>query len=138
MQSTAFISIKGIEQIDSNENVIEFKTNGTFEKKNDIFFINYDETDEEGHTTKTVIRATSDSIALKRDGIISQTMLFRKNERHLCQYNTLFGQMILGVNTTDLICKLTESGGNLSIKYGLEHNGSLLSNHILTVKVTKR
>jgi uncharacterized beta-barrel protein YwiB (DUF1934 family) len=138
MDNNAFISIKGTQKTDGDVNVVEYKTEGNLELKNGSCFLSYVEPSEEGGEIKTVIRLFGDSVAIKRNGVMNETMLLRKGERHLCQYNTLFGEMLLGVNTHSLKYKMNEEGGHLSVRYDLEFNSSLLSENTLSISVKPR
>ena len=138
MKSKAYIAIKGTQKSEGGKNVIDFRTDGEFEIKNGAYFIYYDETDESNKKTETVIRATADSLSLKRVGGVSETMMLRKNERHMMQLGTEAGDLIFGVNTKDLSCRLGEKGGKITVKYDLEYNSSLMSEHGLSITVTKR
>ena len=138
MKESAYITIKGVQKADGVRNVTEFKTDGLFERKKDAYFIYFDEIDERDVKTKTVIRVTDDSMSLRRVGSVSETMMLRKNERHIMQYGTEVGELMFGVNTKDLKCRLDEKGGRITVKYDLEYNSSLMSEHGLSITVTKR
>ncbi|MBQ2945456.1 MAG: DUF1934 domain-containing protein [Clostridia bacterium] len=138
MKNNAFISIKGTQTTDGDKNVVEYKTDGEFEIKNNVYFLSYLEPDDQGGDIKTVIRVADDSVAIRREGITGQTMMLRKGERHHCQYVTAFGEMLLGVNTHSLKYKMSQDGGHISVKYDLEFNSSLLSENSLSISVKCR
>ena len=56
----------------------------------------------------------------------------------MMQLGTESGDLIFGVNTKDLSCRLNEKGGKITVKYDLEYNSSLMSEHGLSITVTKR
>ena len=138
MENNVFISIKGTQTADGDKNIVEYKTEGSLEIKGGAYLLSYIEPDEDGRDIETVIRLADDSVAIKRSGAMGQTMLLRKGERHICQYTTLFGEMLLGVNTHSLKYKMSEAGGHISVKYDLEFNSSLLSENSLSVSVKPR
>lgn len=143
MQENYLISIKGRQKIDDETGEIELTTLGSYVKKGDSQYIVYKEYDTENHNASltSVLKVDGSSkVTLMRGGADSTRLILESGKRHLCQYDTGYGSMMVGVFTNKVKAELGDLGGNLEINYTLDINSSLssLNELFITVKEAKK
>ncbi len=62
-------------------------------------------------------------------------LILEKGKRHLCQYDTGYGSLMVGVFTSSFESTLNEQGGSLRVRYTLDINSSLSSNNEISIIV---
>ena len=120
-----------------DDNVTELMSPGRFYKKNEAFFISYDETELTGFEgSKTVVKIEGeDKITMMRTGKNRSQLIIENRIRHLCHYNTDFGDMMIGVFGKDIRVKLDEAGGEVNFSYSLDINTALDSDNNVNIKI---
>ena len=131
----ALISVKGFQYIDDDENVIEFKTVGKYGVKNDKIYIIYDETDETGKKTDTMIKFSSTQVVMHRSGAVNNRMVVEVGKRHSSLYSTPLGSFVLDIYGESVKSTLNESGGTLSLIYTLNMNTSPVGKNRIEITV---
>lgn len=100
---------------------MELVTEGTIEKKGQIWEISYDEsdlTDLAGVTTTFCV--SSRGVSLRRSGRLQSQMLFREGVRHESLYQLDFGALMIAVTAQKIRFDLSEQGGTVDIVYNIE------------------
>ena len=123
MEKEVIISICGLQhQSDANEeDKFELITAGRLRRCEDIYTLEYDESDLTGMKgTKTAFEIAPDRIILMRTGSINSQMVFELGRRHLSLYELAEGSLSVGVNTRKLRVDMNDNGGELEFRYGLE------------------
>ena len=131
------ISIVGKQQIDGETGEIRIDTLGSYVKKGDHWYIAYKEYDEDApnrYQTSILKVEKNDKMTLMRDNSATRLIL-EKGKRHLCQYDTGYGQLMVGVFTSSFSSHLDEQGGSLRVRYTLDINSSLSSNNEISVTI---
>jgi uncharacterized beta-barrel protein YwiB (DUF1934 family) len=131
-----WISIKGIQYIDDESQSIEFSTEGTFEQTENGYRLTYQEsqaTGMEGVTTSMIINPSA--ITLERVGAMNSLMILEKGRRTVCNYDTGFGSIMMGVYTREISSELSENGGELYFHYTLDINSDMASSHDIFISV---
>ena len=67
----------------------------------------------------------------------SQLML-QRGRRHQCIYQTVAGDLSIGVFTKTLENRLTEKGGVLEVSYTLDFNTDLVSENRFVIKIEEK
>lgn len=69
-------------------------------------------------------------------GAGSTRLVLENGKRHLCQYDTGYGNMMIGIFTSQLHSNLTDEGGKLEVRYTLDINSNLSSSNeiLITIK----
>lgn len=142
MQENYLISIRGRQKIDDETGEIEMTTFGTYVKKGDSRFIVYKEyIPEEQHKTRTsILKIDGNSkVTLMRSGDDDTRLILERGKRHLCQYDTEFGNMMIGVFTSRVQSELDDLGGKLEVSYTLDINSNMSSQNdiLITIKEAK-
>lgn len=137
MQENYRISILGRQKVDGEVGEIELTTFGSYVKKGKSRYIVYKEY-EEGLASQprtSVLKIDGqDRVTLMR-GTEGTRLILENGKRHLCQYNTGYGSMMVGIFTKRLNAALDDDGGKLEISYTLDINSTLSSINEITVTV---
>lgn len=139
MSKDYLIKIKGVQkyQGEGDADVIELLSLGKFVKKGDSYYISYQETDATGFAgTTTTLKIENDpKVTMMRSHGGYTHLIIEKNKRHLCQYSTGHGNLMIGVSAGDIRCDLNEQGGDVYFKYALDINSSLTSENEIFIHV---
>ena len=131
------ISIVGKQQVDGETGEIRIDTLGSYVKKGDHWYIaykEYDEDDPNRYQTSILKIESGEKVTLMRDNSATRLIL-EKGKRHLCQYDTGYGSLMVGVFTSSFESTLNEQGGSLRVRYTLDINSSLSSNNEISIIV---
>lgn len=137
MKKDVLISIKGVYQTGEDNDEIEIFTTGEYYRKNDSYYICYDESEATGFSgSRTTLKVEQESkVTLERTGTASSQLIVEPGVRHQCNYDVGYGNMTIGVSGGHIKSSLTETGGNLVIKYSLDINTLLASENEMYVNV---
>lgn len=131
----AIISVKGFQYVDNDENVIEFKTVGKYGEKNSKQYIIYEETDENGAKTDTLIKVSPTETVMQRSGAVETRMTVECGKRHSTLYRTPAGSFVLDVYGESVKSTLGPSGGTLSLIYTLNMNATPVGKNRIEITV---
>lgn len=134
------IAIRGAQEVDGEENVIEMVASGTLSITSEECILEYDEKDEDDTVFRTILSIDREGIAtLQRDGPQANRMTIQRGQRHLCHYDTPFGVLNIGVFGEQVAHNLTDSGGEVYMRYTIDINSAMQSrNEVkITVKESK-
>lgn len=121
------------------ENVpIEVITPATYYLKNGKHYVLYDEV-VEGMlgSIKNTIKITGDNkLEMRKSGIANTNMVFEKEKINVTQYDTPYGEMMIGVYTKDMKVDVTEENIDVSIAYALDVNSEKVAdcNIVMNIK----
>lgn len=136
MKKDAMITIKGIYDIDGSNDTIELLTRGRFYRRNNSYWVSYDESETtgyEGH--KTTLHIEPDKVTMRRSGASESQLVVQKGVRHQCMYNTGFGAMTIGVSGKNVKSSLNDLGGTVDFSYSMDINTALTSENRVIIKV---
>ena len=129
------ITIKGIQDIEGETDSIELTTEGSFYRKNDVYYLSYREseiTGYEGCVTTLKVMPGRKVVMTRLGGGGRSQLVVEKGVRHQCLYDTGCGEMTIGVMGHGFSGSLTDEGGEISFAYSLDVNTSLASkNHVI-------
>jgi uncharacterized beta-barrel protein YwiB (DUF1934 family) len=123
------LRIKGKQiSADSEEDQIEFVTEGKIYERNQAVYVVYDESEVSGMPgCKTSLKLKGDMIRMKRYGesvILDTVIEFQKGRRYEGFYDTPFGAVEMEVLTNDLVNNLSPEGkGTIDIDYHISLKG---------------
>lgn len=139
MKKEVLISIKGtVISEGAAPDQIELITSGRYYNRDGNYFISYKET--EGTGLKDVFTTTlkvegEDCVTLTRRGSPGTRLILERGRRHLCHYDTGYGQLMVGVSGCHIRSKLDDSGGELSFNYTLDVNSSMISQNEVNISI---
>lgn len=138
---TAMITLRGMQTSTQNQTTtIEFVSEANFYKKDDTYYIVYEETEITGMKgTKTTIKVSKDAVSLIRFGTISSNMTFEMGIKHASSYGTGFGFLNVSTEANEIRTSLNEDGGEVYVDYEVEIEGERIgkNNFHLIVKVKR-
>ena len=74
-------------------------------------------------------------MTLLREGGVNSQMVFQEGRRHMSMYNTPYGAIEIGINTSHLMADLHDRGGAIEIDYAIEVDHALAGRNIFQINV---
>ncbi len=130
-------NIKGTQEIDGHSDVIEFMSVGKYTNSDDSVILEYDESVSFGvKGVKTTLTLHQNGVVtLERSGGKYGNLIVEEGKRHLCQYSTEYGDIMIGIFGESVKNNLTEDGGSLSLQYSIDVNAGLLSKNKVEISI---
>lgn len=141
MQENFIITVTGIQTVDGEKDKIEVITTGDYLLKNGHRYIKYKEydTDNPQISTDTVVKVESDNkISIIRMGEHPSRLILESGVRHQCHYSTIMGDILMGVYTSKVEHSLTDSGGDIKVKYQLDFFADLVSDNEIHINIKEK
>ena len=139
MAKDVLVSVKGTQYMDSESGSIEVITSGTWYEKNGKQYLMYEETYEEMQvTTKNTVKITPELIEVTKKGAIASKMIYELGKKHMSNYMTPMGLIVLGITTKDIFVEADAEKLQAEIRYAMEMNGQFVSENVLTMTATVR
>lgn len=138
MKENYVISIRGRQKVDDEVGEIELTTLGSYVQRGSSRYIVYKEymADESPSSRTSILKIDGNSrLTLMRKGGDNTRLILENGKRHLCQYDTGYGNMMIGVFTSRLNSQLGDAGGSLEVSYTLDINSALSSLNELSITV---
>lgn len=132
-----WISITGKQKYEGDEGEIKVDTVGSYTKKGGVRYITYKEYDDEnpGVARTAVLKIEDDKVVTMSKAGSGTSLILEKGRRHSCLYDTGYGQLSMGVFTSELKNELTDRGGKLKVNYTLDIDAYLSSRNELSIEV---
>lgn len=135
MREKIVLYITGLHSTGSDDDSVEMIYAGQHYFRNGKHFIKYQESLEDGLMTDNMIKISSDEVELIRKGPITTNMLFTVGEKNLSYYDTPFGSMVMGIDTSDMCITEKDDEMIVDISYNLEMNGNHVAKSHVMIKV---
>jgi len=127
------------ENLENEENVMEFITEGQLFTKDEATYIVYEESEVSGMAgCKTTLKITSDAVRMKRIGNVGfgAELFFKEGRRFNSTYRTPYGPMGIEVLTKSVENSLNEDSiGVIDIEYDVSLEGMNESKNKLTINI---
>lgn len=122
---------------DEENEPIEVITPASYYLKNGKHYIVYDEVVEGiPGTIKNKIRITGDEILeIMKSGISNTHMTFEKDKIHMTQYETPYGELVVGAYTRDMKVSECENRMDVRVSYVLDINGEKVADCNISMNV---
>lgn len=119
----------------NDPDTINIVTKGSFEIKNGSYVLNYAEpmSEEDGNVTTTITVDGSNVVDVMRSGRNSSRLTVEKGRRHLCNYETGYGCLTIGLYGEQIKSRLNKNGGEIVMRYTLDVNSEYQSLNELKV-----
>ncbi len=141
MKENYIISVTGVQTVDDQKETIKLTTAGEYTEKNGLCTIRYKEYDNDNPDIcfdNTVTLEGENIVTIIRRGPAQSRLTLEKGRRHQCHYCTMYGDLMVGVYTSEIESTLTDNGGTLSAVYTLDFNAGLVSKNEIYIKVTEK
>lgn len=131
MTKEVLLTISGLhyetfrDQEDDDENEpIEVITPATYYCKNGKHYVVYDEVIEgmPGSIKNKIRIAEEGKLEIMKNGISNTHMIFEKEKIHVTQYDTPYGELMVGVFTKDMKVDVKERDIDVHVSYALDIN----------------
>ncbi len=125
------------EEVDEENEAIEVITPATYYLKNGKHYIIYEELVEGfSESIKNRIKIDEQGIVeMVKKGISNTHMVFEKEKIHMTNYETPYGELLIGIFTTNLELDIQENEILASISYALDANGQKVADSNITIRV---
>lgn len=133
----ALITIIGHQRFDDDKDQVEMKTVGTVEHDDDNYIIRYNEELETGSTpirAKLNIAKDESKVEMIKSGPYSSCLIIEKSKRHLCNYGTEYGDMLMGIFGREVENDFNENEGTFKFSYDIDINGAISSQNDVIIK----
>ena len=141
MTQEVLLTLQGL-QFDQREvdaDKIETVTVGDYYKKNGKHYVVYEEVTEGfEQTTKNRLKISENMLELSRNGLINMHMVFQENKKNLTNYNTPFGQILIGIDTKKI--QINEQADKIvvDVDYSLDINYEFLSDCHIKINICSK
>ena len=134
MTKDVVISVRGLQVMD-NESAEDIETvqQGEYFERNGSIFLLYDE-----YYVKNVMKIRENEMTLTKRGIINVQMNFEAGKKNLTRYQTPYGVMMIGLDTSRVVCLQEEKSLAIEIDYTLEANYQYVSDSKIRIMVRER
>lgn len=133
----ALITIIGHQKFDDDKDRVEMKTVGTVEHDDDNYIIRYNEELENGTAplrAKLNIAKDESKVEMIKSGPYSSCLIIEKSKRHLCNYGTEYGDMLMGIFGREVENDFNENEGTFKFSYDIDINGAISSQNDVIIK----
>ena len=133
----ALITITGRQQYDDDKDKVEMKTIGTVEQDDENYIIRYN---EELENSTMPIRARlniakdESKVEMIKSGPYSSCLIIEKSKRHLCNYGTEYGDMLMGIFGREVENAYNDNEGTFKFSYDIDINGAISSQNDVTIE----
>lgn len=129
MTKDVLVSISGMQMAindgESNDDEpIEVLSPGTYYYKNGKHYVFFEEVAEglQGVTKTQIKWKDSELLEVSKKGLSNVHMIFEKNKKNRCYYDTPFGRLNLGIFMTDMLVDEKENYIHIQAEYSLDVN----------------
>lgn len=138
MTKKALITIIGCQKYegDGYKDKIEMKTVGTIEENDSDYIIRYNEEfapNKSPIKTKLNIAKDESRVEMIKSGPYSSCLIIEKSKRHLCNYGTEYGDMLMGIFGRSVENGYGENEGSFKFSYDIDVNGAITSQNEVTI-----
>lgn len=141
MTQEVLLTLQGL-QFDQREvdaDKIETVTVGDYYKKNGKHYVVYEEVTEGfEQITKNRLKISENMLELSRNGLINMHMVFQENKKNLTNYNTPFGQILIGIDTKKIQIKEQADKIVVDVDYALDINYEFLSDCHIRINICSK
>ncbi|WP_448901327.1 DUF1934 domain-containing protein [Eubacterium sp.] len=133
----ALITIIGHQKFDDDKDQVEMKTVGTFEHDDNNYIIRYNEELENSTAplrAKLNIAKDESKVEMIKSGAYSSCLIIEKSKRHLCNYGTEYGDMLMGIFGREVETEFNETEGTFKFSYDIDINGAISSQNDVIIK----
>lgn len=145
MTKEVLISISGlhmgVNEMESEESEpIEVLSPGNYYCKNGKHYLFFEEAVEGfREVIKSQIRwQGSEILEVSKKGLTNMNMIFEKNKKNHCFYQTPYGQLNLGIYTTDIMVDETEDNIDICAEYAMDVNHEPIAECTIRINVKPR
>lgn len=141
MDKKVLVALKGLQFTigDIEEQRLETIVPAQYYKKNDSHYLIYDEVMEGfDDTTRNMIKFRDSLVEVTKKGLINVHMVFEENKMNITNYATPFGDIMIGIDTSEIQVQEQEDKISINVSYSLEANYEHMADCRFEIKITDR
>lgn len=141
MTKEVILTLQGLQfdQREEDADKIEMVTVGDYFKKNDRHYVVYEEiTEGFEQPTKNRLKFSDHIVELTRNGLVNVHMIFQENKKNMSNYNTPFGQILVGIDTKRISIEEKEDNIVVNVDYALDINYEFLSDCHIKIDIRSK
>ena len=139
MQKDVLINIIGTQNNGTEEDRVELMTHGRLYEKHGKYYLCYEDSEATGFAgCRTVVKIEgNDRVTMTRKSEKARSeLVIELGRRHLCHYDTGFGDLFIGISGNQIDTKsLNMNGGTVKFSYTLDVNTGFESKNSVTIEV---
>ncbi|MCL2162795.1 MAG: DUF1934 domain-containing protein [Oscillospiraceae bacterium] len=122
MEKNVIISVRGTQTVGGNSSgVMELMTEGMFYRKDNSYYLAYNESGQYGFDdANTMIEISDGTLKFIRFGMINAQFIFQQGKKYISHYDTPHGSFTFCVFTNNINIDVDDNGGVINIDYMLE------------------
>lgn len=134
------LSISGLQWgTDMDQDNIETVVKAEYFQKNDSHYLFYEEIMEGfSKPSKNRIKFKNNILELTRQGLMNTHMVFEENQKHMTNYVTPYGNLLLGIDTKRVCMEEQETCIRVVVEYVLEIEDEPLSQNKIEIQIRAR
>lgn len=139
MKKDVLVSISGLQYEIDKEEAVEVISVGEYYKRNGKHFVVYEEILEEmDGITNCTIKIAEKQVDIIKRGASNVHMVFEENTKNTTYYQTPYGELQVGIYTTQI--KVTEEEDRITaeINYGLDINYAFISDCRIELRISSK
>lgn len=140
MTKEVLVSLKGLHAMQGeNGEPVELISHGTYEEQNGFHMVQYEEVDEEDQEiTRVTVIFSKEHVEIIKQGQNNAQMVFEENIKTTNNYETPYGELIVGIDTTLIEVKETEEEITILLGYGMDMNYNHVADCKVDIKITSK
>lgn len=141
MTKEVLLTLSGLQfdQREEDAGQVEMVTVGDYYKRNGKHYVVYEEiTEGFSQPTKNRLKFSEHMLELSRNGLVNVHMVFQENRKNLTNYNTPFGQILIGIDTKKIQVNEKEDDIVVEVDYSLDVNYEFLSDCHIKIAICSK
>ena len=140
MTKDVLVSIRGLQFIEGmNNEPVEMITPGSYYKKNGKHYILYDEVMEGiAEPTKNIVKVGERCLDITKRGAVNVHMMFEQDKKNVTYYCTPYGNLLIGIEATNIVVEESEQDLCVEVDYGLEVNYEHMADCAIEMKIKNK
>lgn len=131
------LSINGEQDCGGVKNVTQFASVAEYYENDGEIRIIYDDSAELGleGVKSTLIISADGMVIMERGGGEYGNIVVEQGRRHICEYNTEYGQLILGIFGKSVENRIKSGVGSISMSYSIDVDSGFLSDNKIDIRL---
>ena len=145
MTKDILVSISGLQMAvndmeGNDDEPIEVFSAGSYYFKNGKHFVLFEEAVEgmQGVIKTQIKWKGTEVLEVTKKGLSNVHMIFEKNKNNRCYYDTPFGQLNMGIFTTDIYVEEKEDNINIRAEYALDVDYEPIADCVIRINICPR
>ncbi len=129
------LTINGFQECDGEKNEQSFTGVAEYSENNGEIKLVYDDSADMGlNGVKSVLTVSPDGmVIMQRGGGSYGNIVVESGKRHICQYNTQYGCITIGISGDSVKNNLCDGVGTIELRYSIDVESRLLSRNRVEV-----